>query len=323
MKNDPDRPTISVITAAYNRSNVLKFAVASVIWQTFGDWELIIVDDASTDDTPDVVASFDDPRVHYVRLEENTGEQSGPNNIGLRHARGSCIAYLNQDDLWFPDHLEKLMQCMEITGAPWVCAPAFAIDEHGGLRLCGTMPDDRFTPEYGRVIFATLWLIKRRTLEKIGPWRFYRTLRIPPSQDLMLRAWKMGIPIRTASCVTAIVIHSASRTGSYRKRLFEENLHYYDAIRTNPRIRDEMTTRFCLWNEQKHIQESLRIVPAFNRLAATLVKRVGLIFGIMPADLSLALRFKKKGALVDSFRKKRGLPKLKHKPARPGDPSGT
>jgi glycosyltransferase involved in cell wall biosynthesis len=317
--NDPNRPTVSVIMAAYNRSNVLKYAVASVIWQTFGEWELIIVDDASTDDTPDVVAAFDDPRVRYIRLEENIGEQSGPNNIGLRYARGSCIAYLNQDDLWFPDHLEKLLHCMKQTGSPWVCAPAFAIDENGGLKLCGIMPDDWFSPEYGRVIFATLWLVKRTTLEKVGTWRFYRTIRIPPSQDLMLRAWKMGIPIRTASCLTAIVIHSASRAGSYRERLYKENLHYYDAILTNPHIRDEMTTTFCLCNEKMQLKESLRITPDLYRLTATLVKRVGLIFGIMPANLSLALRLKKKGALIDSFRKNRGLPKLKRRSLKSGE----
>ena len=101
-------PRVSVVTATYNRSHILRHSIASVIAQRLTDWELIVVGDACTDDTADVVASFDDPRIRYHALAANVGEQSGPNNEGVALARGEMIAFLNHDDLWLPDHLALL-----------------------------------------------------------------------------------------------------------------------------------------------------------------------------------------------------------------------
>jgi glycosyltransferase involved in cell wall biosynthesis len=81
-------PVVSVIMATYNRSNVLCYAIESVLWQTFKEWELWIVGDACTDDTATVVASFKDKRIHFVNLPVNTGEQSGPNNEGVKRSTG-------------------------------------------------------------------------------------------------------------------------------------------------------------------------------------------------------------------------------------------
>ena len=85
-------PLVSIILATYNRSPVLAHAIESVRRSTLTDWELIVVGDGCTDDTAAVVASFDDPRVTFINLPRNVGEQSGPNNEGLRLARGRYIA---------------------------------------------------------------------------------------------------------------------------------------------------------------------------------------------------------------------------------------
>jgi glycosyltransferase involved in cell wall biosynthesis len=74
-----------------------------VLWQTLADWELIVVGDRCTDDTEVVVRGFPDPRIRFVNLERNFGEQSVPNNEGVRLAQGRFIAYLNHDDLWLPE----------------------------------------------------------------------------------------------------------------------------------------------------------------------------------------------------------------------------
>jgi glycosyltransferase involved in cell wall biosynthesis len=113
-------PEVSVIMAAYNRSNVLRYAIESVRRQTRADWELLVVDDAGTDDTADVVAAFQDARISFTSLPGNVGEQSGPNNEGLRRARGRYIAFLNQDDLWLPHHLDTLIGEIEASGADLV-----------------------------------------------------------------------------------------------------------------------------------------------------------------------------------------------------------
>ena len=66
----------------YNRSNVLRYAIESVLAQTVSDWEMIVIGDACTDDTAEVVESFGDGRIRFHNLDQNVGEQSGPNNVG-------------------------------------------------------------------------------------------------------------------------------------------------------------------------------------------------------------------------------------------------
>jgi hypothetical protein len=91
-------PRVSVLIATYNWSAVLPFSIGSVLAQTFGDFELLVIGDGCTDDSAAVVAAIDDPRVRWINLPQNTGHQSAPNNRGLQEARGELIAYLGHDD---------------------------------------------------------------------------------------------------------------------------------------------------------------------------------------------------------------------------------
>ena len=84
-------PVVSVIIATYNRSRVLAHAIESVRYSTVSNWELIVVGDHCTDDTAAIVASFDDPRITFINLPQNVGEQSGANNEGVR--RGARSLY--------------------------------------------------------------------------------------------------------------------------------------------------------------------------------------------------------------------------------------
>lgn len=97
-------PTVSVVLTTYNRLPLLREAVASVIGQTFDDWELIVVDDGSTDDTREYLETIDDPRVRPIGLEHR-GITSA-RNAGLRLARGEWVAFFDSDDLWLPEKLE-------------------------------------------------------------------------------------------------------------------------------------------------------------------------------------------------------------------------
>jgi len=94
---------VSVIVPTYNRADTVKRAIASVQAQTFQDWELIVVDDGSTDDTSSVIAGLD-PRMVVIR-QENQGI-SGARNTGLTSSTGQYIAFLDSDDEWLPHHLE-------------------------------------------------------------------------------------------------------------------------------------------------------------------------------------------------------------------------
>lgn len=99
-------PTFSIIIPTYNRARFLSRTIQSVLAQTCEDWELVIVDDGSVDDTRQVVASFHDSRIRYV-YQENA-ERSAARNNGIRHATGEWICFLDSDDEYQPEHLIEL-----------------------------------------------------------------------------------------------------------------------------------------------------------------------------------------------------------------------
>lgn len=105
-------PAISIIIPTYNRANILPRSVQSVLDQTFTNFELIIVDDASTDHTYHVVNSFNDPRIHYIRREANGGEAAA-RNTGIVQARAPFIAHHDSDDIWLPEKLQKQLELFQ------------------------------------------------------------------------------------------------------------------------------------------------------------------------------------------------------------------
>ena len=106
---------VSVILPTYNRARTLKRAVDSVLHQGYSNFELIIVDDASTDDTEALVATFTDPRISYVRLPKNGGA-SRARNEGLRRARGDYIAFQDSDDEWLDGKLQRQVEAAREAG---------------------------------------------------------------------------------------------------------------------------------------------------------------------------------------------------------------
>lgn len=100
-----DSPKVSVVVAAYNRARLLPETVESILQQRFRDFELIVVDDGSTDNTREVLESYRN-RIRLYK-QENRGP-SAARNLGIRHARGQWIAIQDSDDLCAPDHLEVL-----------------------------------------------------------------------------------------------------------------------------------------------------------------------------------------------------------------------
>ena len=96
----------SIVIPTYNRAQLIVKAIESVLQQTFSDWELIIVDDGSTDNTKDVVQSYSDKRIIY--LYQKNAERSEARNNGIRNATGQYICFLDSDDYYMPDRLLKL-----------------------------------------------------------------------------------------------------------------------------------------------------------------------------------------------------------------------
>jgi len=112
-------PTVSVVIPTYNRSDTLERAVDSVLFQDYEDFEVFVVDDASTDDTESVMEQYDDPRLTYIRHTENQGG-SAARNTGIEKASGKYIALLDSDDEWLKGKLPAQVSCLNSLSNDWV-----------------------------------------------------------------------------------------------------------------------------------------------------------------------------------------------------------
>jgi len=119
---------VSIIMPSYNTGRFIAETINSVLAQTYTNWELFVVDDASTDNTDEIISQFNDARIHYLKNEKNSGAAI-TRNRALREAKGKWIAFLDSDDLWMPEKLEKQIQFMEENGYHFTYTDYAEIDE--------------------------------------------------------------------------------------------------------------------------------------------------------------------------------------------------
>ncbi len=110
MKNN--NPLVSIVIPTHNRANLLGRCVQSILNQTYENFELIIVDDASTDNTKNIIKRFKDKRIIYIKHKKNLGGGAA-RNTGIKTAKGNFIAFQDSDDEWLPQKLEKQMNAFE------------------------------------------------------------------------------------------------------------------------------------------------------------------------------------------------------------------
>lgn len=103
---------VSIIMPSWNTGKYIAESIQSVLAQTYTNWELIIVDDCSTDNTDEVIANFCDKRIRYFKNTQNSGAAL-TRNRALREANGEWIAFLDSDDIWLPEKLEKQIEFMK------------------------------------------------------------------------------------------------------------------------------------------------------------------------------------------------------------------
>ena len=128
-----DQPLVSVVMPVWNRERFVARAVESVLNQTFSDFELIIIDDGSTDRTPMILREISDPRVRIIH-QKNTGEYAAT-NVGFSHVRGVYTTWIHSDDWWPEDSLECRVNALaDHPYADFVHADIAKVEEDGTLR---------------------------------------------------------------------------------------------------------------------------------------------------------------------------------------------
>jgi hypothetical protein len=298
-------PRVSIITATFNRSEVLKFAIESVRAQRSLDYEHLIIGDACTDDTAAVVAGYQDPRIRFVNLPLNYGEQSGPNNHGLAFASGELIAYLNHDDLWFADHLEQSTTVLDATGADLVYALPISIDRQGQAFCGATNAELRYDPSH--FVPASLWLLRRGLLEELGGWRSSReTDARNPSQDLLFRAWESVRQLRCTACLTALILPSGGRPGAYR---LHDDAQHRDLMRRMQEADFREQLAVALAARSARELHDLRTSHSGWKVASSAIfDRILVRLGKHPDTMRNRLARRRKGWWIDHLRELRGLP---------------
>lgn len=207
-------PEVSIVVATFNRAAVLSCALRSVIRQTFTRWELIVVGDACTDESEAVVAALGDPRIRWHNLPQNTGDQSGPNSVGMAMARAPLIAFLNHDDLWLPHHLQISIDTLRAQGADLVFSLLVSIRPDLSGSLLAAVPDWTYDPRVS--VPASTWLFRRRLYDDIGDWVPPGKTFLAPSQQWLFRAHRQGAKLVPSPHFGVVAVQSGFRPGCYR-----------------------------------------------------------------------------------------------------------
>lgn len=200
-------PTFSVLVPAYNAGRTIAATLRSVLLQTRDDFQVIVVDDGSTDDTYSEVRRFDDLRIVVIR--QPNGGLSAARNAGLAQADGEYVCLLDSDDLWLPTYLEVMSSALTSQPqAPFAYPDAWALDDKTG-RISRPSATARQRPPHPLPSEAPLFLhellrrnfifgsamIRRTVLDTVGPFR--NSLRSAEDYELWLRILAHGrVPIR-------------------------------------------------------------------------------------------------------------------------------
>lgn len=312
----PGPPAISIVTATYDRSRALRCTIEAILRQRFTAWELIVVGDQCTDDTPEVVASFEDPRIRYVELTRNTGEQAGPNNVGIALARAPLIAFCNHDVIWLPHHLELLHETMLVEDADMVFGVEAAIAGDAPLpmrwadlriALFGVAPNGRWTPSRLNpgTVPASAMLFRAEVLRALRGWRRAAACHSEPSQDLVFRAWRAGYRLRAVNWVTSVTPPSGFRSDSYVGNRAEEH-EWLLAQLDDPDMAVELAAQALETNaavEARRGPDPTRLVRAVAWSLAHL--------GIDPRAVWFrVVRRYRRGGYLEHLRRHRGLPPM-------------
>lgn len=203
-------PDVSVIMPVHNAARFLVDAVESVQQQTFDDLEILLVDDASTDDSLDIARRLAgrDGRIRILSLADNAGAAVA-RNTGIDAARGRYIAFLDSDDLWLPDKLQCQIDYMRESGAAFVCSAYERVDEAGHATGVVRPP--------ARITYAQLLKANRiGCLTAVYDTQRLGKVRMPPlrkRQDygLWLRLLRQ---VDAAHCLPEVLARYRVRTGS-------------------------------------------------------------------------------------------------------------
>jgi GT2 family glycosyltransferase len=240
----PALPLVSVLVSAHDAEAFLRPALDSVLRQTHGDLELIVVDDESTDATAEILASIDDPRLVLLRNDERLGLAASLNRA-LDHARGRYVARLDTDDIAFPRRLERQLARMQDGSSPAILGSAvMELDGNGRAGELHVMPRGsdavRWAALFSSPFFHPSVLIDRELLEREG-LRYDTEFLESEDYDLWARLLRVAQGDNLAEPLVLYRVHEGQ--ASARRREVQRDFQLRVALREIARVAPELTPR--------------------------------------------------------------------------------
>jgi glycosyltransferase involved in cell wall biosynthesis len=253
-------PVVSVIIPTYNQADLLKKSLQSLLDQTFPDWEAIVIDNNSEDDTKEVVKNLQDQRIIYETFH-NQGIIAASRNLGIHLAKGDYIAFLDSDDLWYPPKLSECLKKMQ-QGKEIVCHGLW-IRKDGILqnKLIPTPPYQNFykTLLYnGNSVIATSAVImKKQCFDRYGGFSEDPAMVTAEDYELWLRLSKSNICWGFISEVLGeYTVHSKNASSNVKRQMLAE---------------EKVVMKYFKENDSPHIDERL----SYRKRKMMLVFRAG------------------------------------------------
>jgi glycosyltransferase involved in cell wall biosynthesis len=323
----PSEPLVTVISAAYNRAPILRYAIDSVINQSWQNWQYIVVGDCCTDNTEELVTAYVDPRIEFHNLESNSGGQSAPHNYALSLARGEFIFYLNQDDFYFPEHIANSVAFLQHSQADMIwCPVALPLPENRNspqnqpMILDGVSKNGKYDP--ATFIISSSWAMRSNAPARIGPWKSGSETPISPSQEFIFRAAQKGIDIQFQPEVSVLCVHAGGRPLAYLEDEETEYKTYYDLIYNQENGLQQLLQRIALTQAQRALVVDHSAFAGLKYHIDSIVRGLLLKMGYHPASLQYFFKYRKYGGFLNWHRNYvLKLPLLKNrKSLRAGDP---
>lgn len=236
-------PFFSVVIPLYNKENFIAETLNSVLAQTFTDFEVIVVDDVSTDDSISVVEKIKDERIRIIRHEKNKG-LSASRNTGIKNADSEMIAFLDADDLWKEEFLEKIFQLISLYPTAGIFASRYEEEYPDNLTIPIPSPQTKLTDDMGMINFYT------ENLKK---------------------------PIFCSSCI-CIKKHVFADTGFYDEKItFSEDIDLYirASVKFSIAYCNEVLATYMIYYENQITSNGLhnKTIPDFNKYEPIAAKR--------------------------------------------------
>ena len=247
MEKIINKPVISVIMPAFNASDYIQESINSVIEQKYSNWELIIVDDGSTDSTSSIIIknSLKDSRIKYF-YQEN-GKQGKARNLGIAYAKGMFVAFLDADDLWIPEKLEIQLEEIQLKNVDLVFSDSYIFDDNNFSDRSRKMniPDQIFTGDEALKLFLegnripTLTvLVKKEKIHLVNGFTEKKNIQNAEDYHLWLKMIiKECVFYGSDKILASYRMHSKSSTSQDRIASKQIPEVFFDLIQNKPQVK--------------------------------------------------------------------------------------